>query len=262
MSELDKIGQCRNTQNLHKEPHHISDNCIGWRPLEVPPSAPAGASEPDGVPGMWMCPTCEFQLTKSFISPDLTKVGVNRNDDCELCPNDGARMIPLSWKRACENQEKFIADLFKRLDSKHKYLENADFIEIIQKHAGEIAGKLPLDRLSKIVEAINEKLAPSPAPSTDRAGERVHTDAEYAELAAAYRDYSAETEEPCEPPEGAWTPVGQALADKPKAELVRIVAWQSEDIAWYVAERNRLIAELAALAAPPADKSASAEGGQ
>jgi hypothetical protein len=75
-------------------------------------------SEHDGVPGMWICPTCEFQLTKSWISPDLMKVAINREDNCDLCPNDGSRLIQLSWKKACENQEKYIADMLKRQDER------------------------------------------------------------------------------------------------------------------------------------------------
>jgi len=83
----------------------------------LPAETPAPPPDSDGVPGMWMCPTCEFQLTKNWISPDLMKVAPNKNDDAELCPNDGARMVPLSWKSACENQEKYIADLHARLDA-------------------------------------------------------------------------------------------------------------------------------------------------
>lgn len=43
----------------------------------------------------------------------------------------------------------------------------------------------------------------------------------------------------------AQTPIPVPLASKSKEELVRIVEMMTEDLNWYVAERNRLIADLA-----------------
>jgi hypothetical protein len=40
------------------------------------------------------------------------------------------------------------------------------------------------------------------------------------------------------------TPATVPLADKPKDELVRIVEMMSEDMRWYVDQRNHLIAAL------------------
>lgn len=43
----------------------------------------------------------------------------------------------------------------------------------------------------------------------------------------------------------AQAPISVPLGDKPKDELIRIIEMQSEELAWYVAERNRLLAATA-----------------
>jgi len=74
----------------------------------------------------------------------------------------------------------------------------------------------------KVLAALAEKPAERPAPLTPH-GEVINT----------------------------YTPVSVPLAEKSKEELVRIVEMMSEDMQWYVAERNRLLAERPQLSALP-----------
>lgn len=64
------------------------------------------------VPGHWECPQCGFQQIRSILSPQ--GIGTDTRPHLEPCPNDGQDMVPLTWKRACEHQEKLITQLLQR----------------------------------------------------------------------------------------------------------------------------------------------------
>ena len=58
------------------------------------------------VPGCFDCPTYGFRLIKQNISMASGTIGAAKPEERELCPNDGSRMEPTTWKAHAEACEK------------------------------------------------------------------------------------------------------------------------------------------------------------
>lgn len=98
------------------------------------------------VPGHWECPHCGFQQIKSILAPG--GVYTDTAPPLEPCPNDGRDMIPLTWQRACENQEKVLTQLLDQITERNEAIADLNqrlidrttgMLDVIQAQQLEIA---------------------------------------------------------------------------------------------------------------------------
>lgn len=68
------------------------------------------------MPGQFRCPQCDFQLSKQTMCASSGQIGISQADrETEDCPNDGTRMVPVTYK---EQLSAYADRLFQELDAK------------------------------------------------------------------------------------------------------------------------------------------------
>jgi hypothetical protein len=70
------------------------------------------------VPGLWMCPTCNFRMHKRIIGRH--DVGVDTSAHTDPCPNDGDAMLPVTWEDYSQGQELLLAQKQEEINALRK----------------------------------------------------------------------------------------------------------------------------------------------
>jgi hypothetical protein len=98
------------------------------------------------VPGLWRCPLCNFQLSRTSINASTGSMGTTAADreDTEPCPNDATIMVRVSWQERCKELSSIsveyverAADIEGRLGIAERYISShrlGDYREEIDRH--------------------------------------------------------------------------------------------------------------------------------
>lgn len=77
------------------------------------------------MPGVWKCPKCAFELTKSTLYVKSGAIGPNL-DKPEACPNDGEAMGRVTWQEASKSNYDFAVKLLDERDALRTKLTAAE----------------------------------------------------------------------------------------------------------------------------------------
>jgi hypothetical protein len=67
------------------------------------------------MPGVFRCPKCEFQLTRSTFCVGTGEIGTTEKDrESEPCPNDGTIMVHVTYREVVASFEKRLMEELER----------------------------------------------------------------------------------------------------------------------------------------------------